>query len=66
MTRLMTLLDLAESLGVDAQNHICVGADLAQDGEFSPQVAADLIERSPAIAADLGPAPGDDDLPVRA
>ncbi len=59
MTRLVTLLDLAESLAVTGEHDsVCVGADLSQDSIDAP-VAADL---SPAVGADLGPGPGDDDI----
>ena len=62
MTRLMTLLDLADGPGAAGTERTGVGADLAPEGIESPQVAADLIETPPAIGADLspGPGPGDD------
>ena len=63
MTRLMTLLDLAEGFPTEAvRDPLCVGADLAGDSDpASPQLAGDLINTAPAIAADMrGPGAGDD------
>ena len=59
MTRLMTLLDLAEGYPTEAlRDIICVGADLAGDSApASPQIAADLID--PSIGAAMGQT-GDD------